>query len=460
MDRWLLFILFLLSLFLIEIFDYINLGGYIYLFAPFIIILIIVLNLRQGYYIFDLLNIFNISSLLFFFSTPLMSVFLNIDLFLLESLVIVDFKPSSLDYCSLIILLSNISINLSYILFSRHFRKKDNLDIIIKYEKFYLLGRTLLITSLPFMLLLLFIQIKYILDNGYLSIYNGSLQQIQYPVPFLSFSSYLFYFGYYFICASKCDRKKFNLYSFIYIAFSVLDSLKGGRFSLVLSIFFYLWYSYIIYDVKYKLKIFIIPFIILLLFVNFLTINRDSNRDNSNNQIITTTAAIIASQGRSTQLFSLYLENKVSVHQYGTLLITSNLLWPYLKIRYPDIDFNSQNTQSLQVSNNFKDIITYVLNPNYFLDGGGMGGTYIVELFELGFLFTILFSILFGVFIHLFSNKYVFTYFGGFISFFIFQYVFIMPRAEALPNILTFIKLFFVFFFLNLLLKSRNRAHF
>jgi oligosaccharide repeat unit polymerase len=456
--KWFLLILFLLVLFLIGIIDLLNLGGKIYLLAPFIIILLIVLNLRQGYYIFDLLNIFNISSLLFFFSTPLMSLFLNIDLFLLESLVILDFKPNSLDYCSLIILLSNICVNLSYSLFSSYFKKKDNLPTIIRYENFFLLGRTLMITSLPFMLLLIVIQIKYIIENGYLSIYNGSLQQIQYPVPFLSFSSYLFYFGYYFICASKCDRKKFNLYSFIYIAFSVLDSLKGGRFSLVLSIFFYLWYSYKIYDVKYKLKIFFIPFIILLLFVNFLTINRDSNRDNSNNQIITTTASIIASQGRSTQLFSLYLENKVSVHQYGTLLITSNLLWPYLKIRYPDIDFNSQNTQSLLVSNNFKDIITYVLNPDYFLSGGGMGGTYIVELFELGYVFTILFSLVFGFFIYIFSNKYINKSFGGFISFFIFQYIFVMPRAESLPNSLTFLKLLFIFMFFILFFKLQKRA--
>ncbi len=453
-----LFILFFLNLTLIGFFDLINFGGNIYLLAPFIIILIIVLNLRQGFYIFDLLNIFNISTLLFFFSTPLMSVFLNINLYLLESLVIVDFKPNSLDYCSLIILLSNISINLSYILFSRYFKKKDTLSTIIKHKNFYLLGRTLMITSLPFMLLLLFIQIKYIQENGYLSIYNGSLQQIQYPIPFLNFSTYLFYFGYYFICASKCDRKKFNLYSFVYIAFSVFDSLKGGRFSLILSILFFLWYSYKIYDVKYKLKIFFIPFIILLLFVNFLTINRDANRDNSNNQIITTTAAIIASQGRSTQLFSLYLENKASVHQYGTFLISSNLLWPYLKIKYPDIDFNSQNTQSIFVSNNFKDIITYVLNPDYFLSGGGMGGTYIVELFELGYVFTILFSIVFGFFIYFFSNKYIYTSFGGFISFFIFQYIFVMPRGEALPNSLTFLKLLFIFIFFIFFFKLQTRA--
>ncbi|MHA8083437.1 O-antigen polysaccharide polymerase Wzy [Aquirufa sp. A-Brett2-15D] len=431
-------------------------GGNIYLSAPIILSIVIYINYRRYKTIFHILNIFNFSSLLFFFGSPLINLFLAQENFVLESIVVSEFSKRDLDFCSIIVMISLSVINFSAslninLLFVRNLDSYNS-----KFNHFlFKVGSILMTTSLPFIVLLIVFQIQYLLEAGYLSIYNGDIANVKYPIPFLTYVTYPFFYGFCLICSAVPSKKIFNRFFIILLCISIFESFKGGRFSLVSPILYFFWFSTLVYHTNFKLKKLLIPFILLISLISFLTLNRDKSENSVD--VNKVAFSIIASQGRSVQLFSLYLDNKPQVEKYGKYMITSNLLLPYLVIKYPSKIFQSQNTESVMISNNFKDIITYVLSPDYYLSGGGMGGTYIVELYELGLLFCIFFSLIFGIFLYNFSNLTINSVFFRFISYFLFLYIFIMPRAEALPNFLNLIKLVFVYLLLKFVFVFFNK---
>ncbi|TBH75056.1 O-antigen polysaccharide polymerase Wzy [Aquirufa antheringensis] len=452
----LIFVLYLFFYFLISNNLIDDFGGYIYLSAPIILIIIIILNYRRYKSIFHILNIFNFSSLLFFFGSPLINLFLAQENFILESIVVKEFSKRDLDFCSIIVLISLSVINFSSGL-NINFLSFSNADSShTKFNNYlFKVGSILMITSLPFIIVLIIFQIQYLLEAGYLSIYNGDISNVAYPIPFLSYVTYPFFYGFCLICSAVPTQKIFNRFFIILFCISIFESFKGGRFSLVAPILYFFWFSTLVYRTNFKLKKLLIPLVLLISLISFLTLNREKSE--SSVDLNKVAFSIIASQGRSVQLFSLYLENKAQVENYGKYMITSNLLLPYLVLRYPSKIFQSQNTETVMISNNFKDIITYVLSPDYYLSGGGMGGTYIVELYELGLLFSIFFSFIFGIFLYNLSKLTIVSAFFRFISYFLFLYIFIMPRAEALPNFLNLIKLGFVYLLLKFVFVFYNK---
>lgn len=443
-----IFFIYLILYFLFSANVITDLGGYIYLSAPLILIVFICGNLKSNISFFNILNIFNLSSLLFFFASPLVNLFISLDVFNFESIIVKVFSKRDLDFCSIVVIISISCINIGSRLKIHFFKYLDYVTIDLKFNRYlFLIGKWLMILSFPFILCLIYFQIKYILDFGYLTIYTGEIADIKYPLPYLSYVTYPFFYGFCLICSAAAPQKSFNKYVGLLLFVSLFESFKGGRFSLIGPILFFFWYSSVIYKSKYKPRKLLLPLLLLVALISVLTLRRDKS---DNVDISKVTFSIIASQGRSVQLFSLYLENKEQVEKYGKYMITSNLLLPYLVVKYPSKLFQSQNTETVMISNNFKDIITYVLSPEYYLSGGGMGGTYIVEIYELGLVFCIFFSICFGVFLYNFSKLTINSTLVRFISYFLFLYIFIMPRAEALPNILNLFKFVFVYFLLKL----------
>ncbi len=433
----------------------IGIDGGVYTFSPLIIFVLIYGNLKNDFSFFHILNIFNLSSLLFFFGTPLINIIVSQDLYNFESIVSKLFNKRDLDYCSIIVIISLLTINISCNLKIKVFNIVENNNFTFN-DYIFNIGKWLMILSLPFILLLIFYQISYIYENGYLTIYTGGLSEINYPFPLLGYATYPFSYGFYLICSACPTNKVFNKYFFLLVIVALFESLKGGRFSLIGPVLFYFWYCSVNFGVRYNIKKLFLPLILLISLISFLTFNREKSE--SDVDLSRIAFSVISSQGRSTQLFSLYIENKTEVERYGKYMITSNLILPYLVLKYPSKIFQSQNVEAVLISNSFKEIITYVLNPDYYLNGGGMGGTYIVELYELGFIFCFVFSILFGIFLYNFSFLFNRFYLFRFLSLFLFLYVFIMPRAEALPNMLNLIKLvtFFSLVYIGFFLRYKS----
>lgn len=439
----------------LEYFSFSNSNGIIYKLSPFIIFYLIYSNYRLNIKLFDVINIFNFSVLLFSFLAPFFSLFIEIDINTFDSIVYRVFSNMVLDKGSCLIVISVLVINITYILSKRiNINSSNTNSEFIKFSYFF--GKILFIFSIPLTITALFIQIFYVINNGFLSLYNGELQSIVYPLKIIGFAHYFFYYGFFLIASSIPPKKKLMKYAIIFIIISLFEGIKGSRIAFIFPVIYLLWYLsffYKSYNIKNKLKyIFVSLFIVI-----FLTTLRENVDDTKSS--IRIVPEIIASQSRSVQLIALYEEYSDEVEKYGDKMITSNLLLPYYFLIYPSKVFKSQNYELVKISNNFKNIITFVISPEYYFAGGGLGGTYIVELKELGLFFLICISILIGILFSKFTKHLTHNHLIKFLSYSILLHVFIMIRGETFPNMWNLLKLIFFYYSLKFLIYPLKKNY-
>ena len=74
----------------LEYFSFSNSNGIIYKLSPFIIFYLIYSNYRLNIKLFDVINIFNFSVLLFSFLAPFFSLFIEIDINTFDSIIFLE----------------------------------------------------------------------------------------------------------------------------------------------------------------------------------------------------------------------------------------------------------------------------------------------------------------------------------------------------------------------------------
>ena len=99
------------------------------------------------------------------------------------------------------------------------------------------------------------------------------------------------------------------------------------------------------------------------------------------------------------------------------------------------------------------------ISPEYYFAGGGLGGTYIVELKELGLFFLICISILIGILFSKFTKHITHNHLIKFLSYSILLHVFIMIRGETFPNMWNLLKLIFFYYSLKFLIYPLKKNY-
>lgn len=122
-------------------------------------------------------------------------------------------------------------------------------------HKTYLLngGIIIFIIALPGILTKYYLQMKVILQQGYLSIYNGSLQNIDYPI-ICKGAGTLLIIGYCIFISSNPTRKQFILITTIFIVTQIFNGLKGQRSVLMFPLVFITWYYMKFFTTRIRLK--------------------------------------------------------------------------------------------------------------------------------------------------------------------------------------------------------------
>lgn len=87
------------------------------------------------------------------------------------------------------------------------------------------------------------IELKLILSRGYLAVYDGTLNNIVYPL-WTTGAGTLMESAYCLFLASKPTKKKFFIISTIFFMLKIVDVMKGGRSRLFLPVIFLTWYYY------------------------------------------------------------------------------------------------------------------------------------------------------------------------------------------------------------------------
>ena len=338
----------------------------------------------------------------------------------------------------------------------REFKKNENL---------FKIGLILFCLFLIPVLYKIFLQVSFIMQNGYISIYTGALSEIKYP--FWTAGVFIFFnAGFYILMASKPKEKEFIILSVIYFCVYFFDSLKGGRGTVLAVLLVLLVYYSKVYKHKIKFRkllyagLFIIAFTIILGNVRNSYGNENKSSTDSSLNVGELVSNALWSQTNTRAVPMLIIQGDLKYHDYPFIFWPiTNLIVPHF---YPVQ--HGATELSLEKFNNPSLVLIANVSKEAGLAGFGYDSAFLGEAYEIGgYLGIILFSLLLGIILCFFDfTDLNFRY----ISVpFLFDVLLTIPRLPRKPilsficdmNILLTVYFIIIFFsvFINTL-KKRN----
>lgn len=290
-------------------------------------------------------------------------------------------------------------MHISYCLFDKkRYRKICALSTNVNLNKIGII--IMLVFFLP-VITKAIIQLNYIRAHGYLVLYTGELADISYP--FWTAGSFLFFIsGYCIFLASNPEKKRYIVFTLVYLFVFAVNSLKGSRGGLISNAVYCIYYYSKHYSVKIPLKkilfIFACTIIFIVLMGNIRNGYGKNTQSKSNENIAKLVTRIIYGQTTTRVVPMSVIKGGLKYHDYPFLF------WPITKPIFDFIYRGREIGQTDFVAQNYNitgAVIMYNISRDAYLDGRGYGSAFIAEsydFFGLNFLGVILFSILLAKF--------------------------------------------------------------
>lgn len=316
-------------------------------------------------------------------------------------------------------------------------RKSDEKkEFKINYNALFLqLGFCVFFIAMPGLILKYYLQLHVVLQKGYLAIYDGSFDKINYPLICMG-SGTLLILGYCLILTAVPSKKVFFIFTFIFIALQVLNVLKGQRSVLMLPLIFVLWYYYNVYGSKIAMgKIFLVVFTILVVSQS-LQYYREGrvSKDGFFGKYV---FSFFKTQGVSVFIPAYQIEFKKEL---------KNDRYPYMLTPLMPNANQYQSMKRLHDLNYLSDKVAYFLTPDGFKKGFGTGSSIIGLFYDLPILVAIGLAILLGWFISWFNYWVMSKRILFFLSFYIVTSIVAAPRYELLVNVYNIFIFIFIYF--------------
>lgn len=310
-------------------------------------------------------------------------------------------------------------------------------------------AKKIFLLSCPSLIYKYFLQFKFVLANGYLSLYNGSIQSLKYPIWTYG-SGFLVEMSYAIFLASMPKKRTFVIFSSIFMFLQILDVLKGGRSKLFLPLMFVIWFYYKFYNKSIRINLLKLSSygVALILVSQALLTFRDSNN-------------VVFDMDSFSSLFVYFFQQQgVSILVPGYLIhykaefINESL--PYILYPLDLFDkFSEQSTEYIENTLSLGSKLTYFLSPEDYLGGQGIGSSYLAELLDLGYLGVFTGSLVLGFLLKKFSNSIISSRYLVFLSYILFESIVYMPRASFFPSLKVILGAS-VFYLVYNLLRKKN----
>lgn len=259
------------------------------------------------------------------------------------------------------------------------------------------IGKGLMFIAIVPVFTKLIIQIKYVVANGYLSIFTGALAELRYPFWTTGAFS-IFNTGYYLFLAGNPTRKGFFRWSVLFFAVAISISLKGQR-GPVLAVLVFLAYWY---TKKYEIKIKPRYILYLAVFILFVVIGMGQIRNgygskkkiNSKLQTLTLASDALYSQTNSKAVPMLVIRGDLKWHRYP--FIFSPIMYRVNTLLHPTA---GQTEDYLQYYNDISSVTMANISKSAYARGSGYGGAFLAESYDCGkFIGVIGWSLLLALF--------------------------------------------------------------
>lgn len=293
----------------------------------------------------------------------------------------------------------------------------------------------------------LFLEFKYVLNAGYITIYIGGLKDVNYYSFLIQYSQLFFLslFSYYLIL--NPSKRSFLKIGFLYLILSLLDSLKGARVTFILPLFYIIWYYFNVFNIKINYKIIsrAVIFFVFLLFFSFIISNSRNKGDYTIKDNIVKSA--ILETGSTLQVVGRYIKNKKSM-AFTYPYILEPIVYPYFYLTRFSIMVSGQSESMLLYRNSLNHQLTAKVDINSYLNGRGLGSSIVAEFYQYGIIVLVLLSLIYGFFLILLYKK-IFTSTLLYLSPLVLTHFFFISRDTAFPNLIELFKALLMLFIIK-----------
>ena len=224
-----------------------------------------------------------------------------------------------------------------------------------------------------------YLQVRYVILHGYMSIFTNGFSNIEYPF-WVSGANLGLTAGYCVCLAGNPSKEQFKKISLLYIAISLLSAIRGQRGNVISLIIICIYWYRKKYDVNIKIRKYVLVGLILIVLIVALDTARmgyGGNNSNSTSNISPIVDTLIK-QSRSRVVPMLVMEGDLQYRHYP--FVFSPLLTQYyaLKYGYGQTDEIARNT------NDISNVTMYNISQSAYINGNGFGGSFLAEAYDLG----------------------------------------------------------------------------
>lgn len=302
------------------------------------------------------------------------------------------------------------------------------------------------ILAIPGITVKYLLELKVILSNGYLAIFDGTLANLSYPIWTMGAGT-VFISSYAVFLASRPSKKKFIIISSIFFILNILNMLKGSRNKILVPFLFLLWYYYNFYRSKPTVPFYKIAFmtLICIAFSQWMVVSRVNNSEIDYTTII---SLFFIEQGVSMLILgymvyykNLFINNSIP-YILGPLFLTGTT--------------TGQTFEALQQTHMLSYKLTYFLSPSAYYAGEGIGSSYLGEFYDLGIIGFVVMSFILGYFIKNIDIYVKRSRIMLVLAYFIVQEVIYMPRNTFFPLLIEVLPCILIYFVIRTLSHRFN----
>lgn len=301
------------------------------------------------------------------------------------------------------------------------------------------------------------IELKYIVTNGYLSLFTGEMRTNTNSI-LPAILPRIMMFAYFLLLSAMPSKDQFIKYSLLFMAVLFVDALKGQRGEFLLTMIFMVWFYCNFYSRKLNYKLIVFLFLFTLVFSEAISSIRKGDNI-SFNGIINAPFTFIESNGLSVNipLYLIKYEKELESKSVPYFFAPINDYF-YRVFVDRDVYYRGPSSELLEVSNYLSFHVINFVNTDSYYQGYGTGTSYLAELYDLGKKFIGGICLFFIVMMILKleklagSRRYIL-----FLSPIIIPNFIYMPRGSFLKFIDNAIPLTIMYFLFHILLKLSER---
>lgn len=332
--------------------------------------------------------------------------------------------------------------------------RKSTSAFVVSSSKLGNLILTIFILLLPGTIYKYYHDLIEIINNGYLALYSSASVS---PAPLFARVSWFLYTLFLPLAFSiKFKRiKTTKLLILFLLLISLLDSIKGSRAAFIRPVFFCFWYYYTFFSNKKIALLKLLPYVSLLLFFIIYMVMTRGGGEFKLEHLEEIPNLIFYHQGISFNVIVLFFQFKEQFIYPSRWYILTPITSFY------DYNFNKavfggeRNLDMLKHSFSVDYKLMHAVNSEMFLNGYGLGGSYMIELFALAGIFSVILgSVLVGYLLVWFDKNVTSKISLIIFSWYFVNHVIFFSRGTYLLGLVNVSLTFIVFYLLKKIARS------